>query len=117
LLQRAGQSHSTPIVVFSHIPLSMVYEKWGWGTKDGEQALAMLKPFGSVMVLNGHIHQVVQKVEGSVSFQSAMATAFPQPAPGRCAESWADDSSGGQAGERAGRDQGEGRSWRGLPLE
>jgi Icc protein len=78
----AGQSHSTPIVVFAHIPLWMVYEKWGWGTKDGEQALAMLKPFGSVTVLNGHIHQVVQKVEGNVAFHTAMATAFPQPAPG-----------------------------------
>jgi 3',5'-cyclic AMP phosphodiesterase CpdA len=78
----AGQSHSTPIVVFAHIPLWMVYEKWGWGTKDGEQALALLKPFGSVTVLNGHIHQVVQKVEGNVAFHTAMATAFPQPAPG-----------------------------------
>src|SRR5258707_3342316 len=78
----AGQSHSTPIVVFAHIPLWMVYEKGGWGTKDGEQALAMLKPFGSVTVLNGHIHQVVQKVEGNVAFHTAMATAFPQPAPG-----------------------------------
>jgi Icc protein len=78
----AGLSHSTPIVVFAHIPLWMVYEKWGWGTKDGEQALAMLKPFGSVTVLNGHIHQVVQKVEGNVAFHTAMATAFPQPAPG-----------------------------------
>jgi 3',5'-cyclic-AMP phosphodiesterase len=78
----AGLSHSTPIVVFAHIPLWMVYEKWGWGTKDGEQALAMLKPFGSVTVLNGHIHQVVQKIEGNVAFHTAMATAFPQPAPG-----------------------------------
>ena len=78
----AGLSHSTPIVVFAHIPLWMVYEKWGWGTKDGEQALALLKPFGSVTVLNGHIHQVVQKVEGNVAFHTAMATAFPQPAPG-----------------------------------
>lgn len=81
----AGLSHSTPIVVFAHIPLWMVYEKWGWGTKDGEQALAMLKPFGSVTVLNGHIHQVVQKVEGNVAFHTAMATAFPQPAPGAAA--------------------------------
>jgi Icc protein len=78
----AGLSHSTPIVVFAHIPLWMIYEKWGWGTKDGEQALNMLKPFGSVTVLNGHIHQVVQKVEGNVAFHTAMATAFPQPAPG-----------------------------------
>ena len=78
----AGLSASTPIVVFAHIPLWMVYEKWGWGTQDGAQALMLLKRFGSVTVLNGHIHQVVQKVEGNVSFHTAMATAFPQPAPG-----------------------------------
>jgi 3',5'-cyclic-AMP phosphodiesterase len=78
----AGLSASTPIVVFAHIPLWMVYEKWGWGTHDGVQALALLKRFGSVTVLNGHIHQVVQKVEGNVVFHTAMATAFPQPAPG-----------------------------------
>ena len=77
-----SRSSSTPIVVFAHIPLWMVYEKWGWGTKDGEQALAMLRPFGSVTVLNGHIHQVMQKVEGNVAFHTAMSTAFPQPAPG-----------------------------------
>jgi 3',5'-cyclic AMP phosphodiesterase CpdA len=78
----AGLTASTPIVVFAHIPLWMVYEKWGWGTADGAQALALLKRFGSVTVLNGHIHQVVQKVEGNVAFHTAMATAFPQPAPG-----------------------------------
>jgi 3',5'-cyclic-AMP phosphodiesterase len=77
-----GLSASTPVVVFAHIPLWMVYEKWGWGTADGAQALGYLKRFGSVTVLNGHIHQVVQKVEGNVSFHTAMATAFPQPAPG-----------------------------------
>lgn len=81
----AGLSSSTPIVVFAHIPLWMVYEKWGWGTADGEQALGMLKRFGSVTVLNGHIHQVVQKVEGDVAFHTAMSTAFPQPAPGTAA--------------------------------
>ena len=78
----AALSASTPIVVFAHIPLWMVYGKWGWGTSDGAQALALLKRFGSVTVLNGHIHQVVQKVEGNVAFHTAMATAFPQPAPG-----------------------------------
>jgi len=78
----AGLSSSTPIVVFAHIPLWMVYEKWGWGTQDGATALGFLKRFGSVTVLNGHIHQVVQKVEGNVSFHTAMSTAFPQPAPG-----------------------------------
>jgi 3',5'-cyclic AMP phosphodiesterase CpdA len=75
-------SASTPVVVFAHIPLWAVYPEWGWGTEDSEQALAILKRFGSVTVLNGHIHQVLQKVEGNVTFHSAMSTAFPQPAPG-----------------------------------
>ena len=75
------KSTSMPIVVFAHIPLWTVYADWGWGT-DGLQALALLKRFGSVTVLNGHIHQVLQKVEGNVSFHTARSTAFPQPAPG-----------------------------------
>jgi Icc protein len=73
---------STPVVVFAHIPLWSVYPEWGWGTDDSEQALSYLKRFGSVSVLNGHIHQVMQKVEGNVTFHTAMSTAFPQPAPG-----------------------------------
>jgi 3',5'-cyclic-AMP phosphodiesterase len=72
----------TPIVVFAHIPLWAVYPEWGWGTDDGAQALSYLKRFGSVTVLNGHIHQTMQKVEGNVTFHTAMSTAFPQPAPG-----------------------------------
>jgi len=81
----AGLPASTPIVVFAHIPLWMVYPAWGWGTQDGAEALGYLKRFGSVTVLNGHIHQVVQKVEGNVSFHTATSTAFPQPAPGSAA--------------------------------
>jgi len=73
---------STPIVVFAHIPLWSVYPEWGWGTDDSARALSYLKRFGSVSVLNGHIHQVMQKVEGNVTFHTAMSTAFPQPAPG-----------------------------------
>jgi 3',5'-cyclic AMP phosphodiesterase CpdA len=73
---------STPIVVFAHIPLWSVYPEWGWGTDDSARALSYLKRFGSVSVLNGHIHQVMRKVEGHVSFHTAMSTAFPQPAPG-----------------------------------
>jgi 3',5'-cyclic AMP phosphodiesterase CpdA len=69
-------------VVFAHIPLWSVYPDWGWGTEDSAQALTYLKRFGSVTVLNGHIHQVLQKVEGNVTFHTAMSTAFPQPAPG-----------------------------------
>ena len=75
-------SSSTPIVLFAHIPLWAVYPQWGWGTDDAEQALGFLKRFGSVTVLNGHIHQVVKKVEGNITFHTAMSTAFPQPAPG-----------------------------------
>jgi len=74
--------NSTPIVVFAHIPLWSVYPEWGWGTDDSARALSSLKRFGSVSVLNGHIHQVMQKVEGHVTFHTAMSTAFPQPAPG-----------------------------------
>jgi 3',5'-cyclic AMP phosphodiesterase CpdA len=77
-----GRAASTPIVVFAHIPLWTVYQQWGWGTEDGGRALALLQKFGSVTVLNGHIHQVMQKVEGNVAFHTAMSTAFPQPAPG-----------------------------------
>jgi 3',5'-cyclic AMP phosphodiesterase CpdA len=77
-----GRSASTPIVVFAHIPLWTVYQQWGWGTEDGARALDYLKRFGSVTVLNGHIHQIMQKVEGNVTFHTAMSTAFPQPAPG-----------------------------------
>jgi 3',5'-cyclic-AMP phosphodiesterase len=77
-----GRSASTPIVLFAHIPLWTIYPDWGWGTDDCEQALSYVKRFGSVTVLNGHIHQVMQKIEGKVSFHTAMSTAFPQPAPG-----------------------------------
>jgi 3',5'-cyclic AMP phosphodiesterase CpdA len=77
-----GKSKSTPIVLFAHIPLWTVYPQWGWGTEDGARALEYLKGFGSVTVLNGHIHQVMQKVEGNVTFHTARSTAFPQPVPG-----------------------------------
>jgi len=76
------RSSETPLVVFAHIPLWTVYPKWGWGTDDGAQALSYLKRFGSVTVLNGHIHQTLKKVEGRVTFHTAMSTAFPQPEPG-----------------------------------
>ncbi len=77
-----GKSNSTPIVVFAHIPLWTVAPEWGWGTEDSAKALALLARFGSVTVLNGHIHQLMQKVEGNVTFHTARSTAFPQPAPG-----------------------------------
>ncbi|WP_166366349.1 metallophosphoesterase family protein [Pseudomonas akapageensis] len=73
---------STPVVVYTHIPLWTIYQPWGWGTEDGDQAIAMLRKFGSVTILNGHIHQVIQKVEGNITFHTARGTAYPQPAPG-----------------------------------
>ena len=81
----ASRPSSQPIVVFAHVPLWTIYAEWGWGTDDSEQALALLRRFESVTVLNGHIHQVMQKVEGNVAFHTARSTAFPQPAPGAAA--------------------------------
>ncbi len=78
-----GVAASKPVVVFAHVPLWSVYEKWGWATQDAEQALKLLKRFGSVTILNGHIHQIMQKVEGKVVFHTARSTAFPQNQPGQ----------------------------------
>src|SRR5262249_18819926 len=78
-----GRTGNPPVVVFAHVPLWAVYPKWGWATQDSEQALALLRRFASVTVLNGHIHQVLQKVEGKVVFHTARSTAFPQGEPGR----------------------------------
>jgi 3',5'-cyclic AMP phosphodiesterase CpdA len=77
-----GRSASTPLVVFAHMPLWTIYEPWGWGTGDAELLMDRLRRFGSVTVLNGHIHQIVQKVEGNVTFHTARSTAYPQPAAG-----------------------------------
>ncbi|RDS84781.1 metallophosphoesterase [Dyella monticola] len=78
----AGLSAETPIVVFAHMPLWPLYPQWGWGTDDSAQAMTYLRRFGSVTVLNGHIHQIQQKVEGHITFYTARSTAYPQPAPG-----------------------------------
>jgi 3',5'-cyclic AMP phosphodiesterase CpdA len=77
-----GRSASTPIVVFAHMPLWTIYEPWGWGTGDADQLMMQLRRFGSVTVLNGHIHQIVQKVEGNVTYHTARSTAYPQPTAG-----------------------------------
>ena len=79
----AALGTSKPVVVFAHVPLWTVYEKWGWGTEDSGRAMNLLKRFGSVSVLNGHIHQILQKVEGNITFHTARSTAFPQPEPGK----------------------------------
>jgi 3',5'-cyclic AMP phosphodiesterase CpdA len=78
----AGRSSETPVVVFAHMPMWPLYPAWGWGTDDAGEALSYLRRFGSVTVLNGHIHQIQQKVEGNVTFYTARSTAYPQPAPG-----------------------------------
>jgi 3',5'-cyclic AMP phosphodiesterase CpdA len=77
-----ARSASTPIVVFAHMPLWTIYEPWGWGTGDADQVIGYLKRFGSVTVLNGHIHQIVQKVEGNITFHTARSMAYPQPTAG-----------------------------------
>ena len=77
-----GRSASTPIVVFAHMPLWTIYEPWGWGTGDAPALVEQLRRFGSVTVLNGHIHQIMQKVEGNVTYHTARSTAYPQPAAG-----------------------------------
>jgi len=81
----AGLSAETPIVLFSHIPLYAMYPKWGWGTGDAVTLLGLLRRFGSVTALNGHVHQVFSKVEGNVTFYSAAATCYPLPEPGQAA--------------------------------
>ena len=78
----AGLPASRPIVVFAHVPLYALYPQWGWTTEDGAKALALLRRFDAVTVLNGHIHQVIEHTEGNIRFASANATAYPQPAPG-----------------------------------
>jgi 3',5'-cyclic AMP phosphodiesterase CpdA len=78
----ASLSPDTPLVVFAHMPLWPLYPSWGWGTDDSAEALTYLRRFGSVSVLNGHIHQIQQKVEGTITFYTARSTAYPQPAPG-----------------------------------
>ena len=55
----------------------------GLGHVGRRAGAGLLKRFGSVTVLNGHIHQVLQKVEGNMTFHTACSTAFPQPAPGK----------------------------------
>jgi 3',5'-cyclic AMP phosphodiesterase CpdA len=77
-----ARSSSTPIVVFAHMPLWTIYEPWGWGTDDAEPLMAQLRRFGSVTVLNSHIHQIVQKVEGNITYHTARSTAYPQPVAG-----------------------------------
>ena len=79
----AGRSASQPLVLFAHMPMWSIYDPWGWGSSDSDQVLALVNRFGSVTVLNGHIHQIVQKVEGNVTFHTARSTAYPQPAAGQ----------------------------------
>ncbi len=81
----AAQKNDTPIVVFGHVPLYALYPAWGWTTEDGAKAIAMLRRFSAVTVLNGHIHQIITQRDGRIAFATAAATAYPQPAPGTAA--------------------------------
>ena len=96
---------STPVVVFAHIPLWTVYPEWGWGTDDSAQALAYLKRFGSVTVLNGHIHQTMQKVEGNVTFHTALFDRVPATEAGHRTIARPDEGPGGTVAHSAGRDR------------
>ena len=72
----AGRGASTPIVVFGHVPLWAVYPDWGWGTQDSQRAVGYLKRFGSVTVLNGHIHQIAQNRRELSRSTPACSTGF-----------------------------------------
>jgi len=55
---------------------------WALGQEPCSLCKSACRPFGSVAVLNGHIHQIVQKVEGNILFHTARSTAYPQPQAG-----------------------------------
>jgi 3',5'-cyclic-AMP phosphodiesterase len=74
-------SKDAPIVVMSHSPLQKIYKGWNFWTDDAEQVQALLKPFDKVTVLYGHVHQIQYNQIGNISFNSAMATAWPWPYP------------------------------------
>ncbi|MGB7934468.1 MAG: metallophosphoesterase, partial [Gammaproteobacteria bacterium] len=74
-------SKDTPIVVMSHSPLQKIYRGWNFWTEDAEQVQDLLKPFDKVTVLYGHVHQIQYNQIGNISFNSAMATAWPWPYP------------------------------------
>jgi Icc protein len=72
---------STPVVVFSHSPLQKIYKGWNFWTEDAEEVQGLLAPFDRVSVLYGHVHQVQYNQIGNISFNAAMATAWPWPYP------------------------------------
>jgi len=70
------------IVVLTHRPLFPLYPQWDWATRDGEQALELLMPYGNVVVFYGHIHQEHHYRTGHIEHHSAKSLIFPLPAPG-----------------------------------
>ena len=76
----------TPIVVLSHSPLQKIFRNWNFWTEDAEQVQALLAPFDKVTVLYGHVHQIQYNQIGNISFNSAMATAWPWPYPSTYAQ-------------------------------
>lgn len=71
-------TNRTPVVMLSHSPLQKIYRGWNFWTEDAAQVQALLKPFKKINVLCGHVHQIQYN---QISFNSAMATAWPWPYP------------------------------------
>ncbi|MDD5248748.1 MAG: metallophosphoesterase [Rhodocyclaceae bacterium] len=71
-----------PIVILTHRPLFDLYPAWGWATRDGARAIAMLMPFQNVTVFYGHIHQLNEHMTGHIAHHAAKSLIFPLPPPG-----------------------------------
>lgn len=82
----AKVSKDTPIVVFSHSPLQKIFKNWNFWTDDAEEVQALLKPFSTVNVIYGHVHQIQYNQIGNIAFNSVMATAWPWPYPATYAQ-------------------------------
>jgi Icc protein len=72
---------TTPIVVLSHSPLQKIFRGWNFWTEDAEHVQTLLSRHDKVTVLYGHVHQIQYNQIGNISFNSAMATAWPWPYP------------------------------------
>jgi 3',5'-cyclic AMP phosphodiesterase CpdA len=77
-----GLDTAAPLIVFAHRPLMDVYPSWGWRTKDGAQAMALLKPFSNVTLFYGHIHQEREDAQEGFTQHAAQGMMFPLPKPG-----------------------------------
>ncbi|WP_374379578.1 metallophosphoesterase [Dongia sp.] len=71
-----------PVVLFTHRPLFDLKADWDWFTKDGPEAVELLKPFQAATVFYGHVHQENHHMTGNVAHISARSAMYPLPAPG-----------------------------------